>query len=448
MTKRRNKKLSDEEILDVNNFINRKQSEEEKIFNHIKIDIKPKTENQKKLVESIKNNEIIIASGLPGTGKTFLACAEALKLIKNPQSPYQKVILVKSVTTLKDEDIGFLKGTMEEKMEPFMDSFLDNFNKIIGESSTTKLRDLGFIQIKPIAYVRGRSIDKSVIIIDEAQNVSLDNMRTLMTRIGENSKLIILGDVKQKDIRNKKESSLEVVIERFKGKTGFGTVELRNEEDIVRNPIIKVIEDIFDQIEEEKINNNGKKVQVKDYNLEKWLWFPKEEIVRKEMEFNPNFDMKEFLADENSDNHLVEVVDDEITVEDFVYDKCCLEIFGYADEIVDGAVQSVNDLELHLKMTGKEHKMIITSREAGRSVPSTLFFLSKTGCMIQDIKFTMGTTDCWEFVDIMVTDHPEILNSKPEGKKVIKIEKPFNQEIPADYTVKSVRELIGLEIFN
>ena len=193
---------------------------------------------------------------------------------------------------------------------------------------------------------------------------------------------------------------------------------------------------------------DGQEVQVKDYDLEKWIWFPKEEIVRKEMEFNPNFNMKEFLADENSDNHLVEVVDDEITVEDFVYDKCCLEIFGYADEIVDGAVQSINDLELHLKMTGKEHKMIITSREAGRSVPSTLFFLSKTGCMIQDIKFTMGTTDCWEFVDIMVTDHPEILNSKPEGKKVIKIEKPFNQEIPADYTVKSVRELIGLEIFN
>ena len=213
-----------------------------------------------------------------------------------------------------------------------------------------------------------------------------------------------------------------------------------------------VLRDFFGRIENihTKYFNpeDGQEVQVKDYDLEKWLWFPKEEIVRKDMEFNPNFNMKEFLADENSDNHLVEVVDDEITVEDFVYDKCCLEIFGYADEIVDGAVQSVNDLELHLKMTGKEHKMIITSREAGRSVPSTLFFLSKTGCMIQDIKFTMGTTDCWEFVDVMVTDHPEILNSKPEGKKVIKIEKPFNQEIPADYTVKSVRELVGLEIFN
>ena len=260
MSKKRTKKLSEEEVTDINNFINRKHPEEDKIFNHIKIEVKPKTENQKKLVYAITNNEITIASGLPGTGKTFLACAEALKLIKDTKTPYQKVILVKSVTTLKDEEIGFLKGTMEEKMEPFMDSFLDNFNKIIGEANTTKLRNLGYIQIKPIAYVRGRSIDKSVIIIDEAQNVSLDNMRTLMTRIGDNSKIIILGDVKQKDIRNKKESSLEIVLDKFKEKDKFGVVELRNEEDIVRNPIIKVIEDIFDQIEEEKINNSGKKI--------------------------------------------------------------------------------------------------------------------------------------------------------------------------------------------
>jgi len=99
-------------------------------------------------------------------------------------------------------------------------------------------------------------------------------------------------------------------------------------------------------------------------------------------------------------------------------------------------------------MIGKEHQIIITSREAGRSVPSTLFFLSKTGCMVQDLKFTMGTTDCWNHVDIMITDHPEILKSKPENKKVIKIERPFNEEIPSDYTIKSVKELIGLDIFN
>lgn len=261
MTKRRSKKLSEEELQEIENYnsFNRNSSN---FFNQIKIEVKPKTENQKKLVTAIKDNEITIASGYPGTGKTFLACAEALKLIKNPDNSFQKIILVKSVTTLKDEEIGFLKGTMEEKMEPFMDSFLDNFNKIIGEANTNKLRELGFIQIKPIAYVRGRSIDKSIIIIDEAQNISLDNMRTLMTRIGDNSKIIILGDIKQKDIRNKKESSLEVVIERFKDKNGFGTVELRNEEDIVRNPIIKVIEEIFDQLEDEK--NNNKKQILKD----------------------------------------------------------------------------------------------------------------------------------------------------------------------------------------
>lgn len=213
-----------------------------------------------------------------------------------------------------------------------------------------------------------------------------------------------------------------------------------------------VLRDFFGRVE--KIHTkyfnpeDGQEVQVMDYDLEKWLWFPQEEVVRNEIEFNPNFNEKEFLVSESTSQDTQEVKDDEITVEDFIYDKCCLEIFGYADEVIDGAVQSINDLELHLKMIGKEHEIIITSREAGRSVPSTLFFLSKTGCMIQDLKFTMGTTDCWNYVDIMITDHPEILKSKPENKKVIKIEKPFNEEISSDYTVRSVKELVGLDLFN
>lgn len=257
MTKRRNKKLSEEELVEVESFVQTKR-QVNRIFPQIRVEVKPKTENQKKLVDAINKNEISIVSGFPGTGKTFLACAEALKLLKNPDLNFKKIILVKSVTTLKDEDIGFLKGSMADKLEPFMDSFLDNFIKIIGEPITNRLREMDFIQIKPIAYVRGRSIDNSIIIIDEAQNISLDNMRTLMTRIGENSKMIILGDVKQKDIKNKRDSSLEVVIEKFNGKKGFGVVELRNAEDIVRNPIIKIIEDIFDGLEEVK-NNNVKK---------------------------------------------------------------------------------------------------------------------------------------------------------------------------------------------
>lgn len=209
-----------------------------------------------------------------------------------------------------------------------------------------------------------------------------------------------------------------------------------------------VLRDFFGQIEKTHTKyfnpEDGEELFVGDYDLEKWIKFPKEEIVRNEIEFNPNFNEKEFLKSEDM-LETQSVTDEEITVDDFVYDKCCLEIFGYADEIIDGSVQTINDLSLYT--TGK-HEFIITSREAGRSVPSTLFFLSKTGCMIQDIKFTMGTSDCWKYVDVMITDHPEILQSKPEGKITIKIEKTFNSDIPSDYTIRTVKELTGLELFN
>ena len=102
-------------------------------------------------------------------------------------------------------------------MEPYIDSFMDNFRKLIGKSRTNSLRGFGLIEVLPIAFARGRSIDNSIIIIDEAQNISMDNIRTLMTRIGNDSKMIILGDVKQKDIKNKNDSALEVVIDKFKG---------------------------------------------------------------------------------------------------------------------------------------------------------------------------------------------------------------------------------------
>ena len=213
------------------------------------VNYKCKTENQGRLRESIRNNEITIVSGLPGTGKTYIACAEALKLIKS-RPKYKKILLVKSVTQLKGEELGHLPGDLNEKFDPYLGSFIDNFEKIIGESLTHKLRDLGLINIQPLAFVRGRSIDNTIIVVDEAQNISLDNMRTLMTRIGDNSKMVILGDVKQKDIRNKKESSLEVIIERFNNMGNFGCVELRDPNDVVRNPIIKIIEDVFDNMNE------------------------------------------------------------------------------------------------------------------------------------------------------------------------------------------------------
>lgn len=245
--KRRNKQLSDEDLREIEEFVYKKNIEEDKFLKSMSVNYKCKTENQGKLRDSIRNNEITIVSGLPGTGKTYIACAEALKMIKS-KPKYKKILLVKSVVQLKGEELGHLPGDIQEKFDPYMGSFVDNFEKIIGESLTRKLRELGLINMQPLAFVRGRSIDNTIIIVDEAQNISIDNMRTLMTRIGDNSKMIILGDVKQKDIRNKKDSSLEVIINRFNKIDNFGCVELRDPNDVVRNPIIKIIEHTFDNL--------------------------------------------------------------------------------------------------------------------------------------------------------------------------------------------------------
>ena len=246
---RRNKQLSEEELREVEEFVYSRNIEEDKFLQTMKINVKCKTENQKKLVNSIKENEITICSGLPGSGKTFLSCAEALKLIKT-RPKYKRIVLVKSITPLKNEEIGHLPGHLEEKMAPIMESFTDNIRKLIGKTRMEKLIELGVIEIVPIAFARGRSIDNSIILIDEAQNISLDNIRTLMTRIGDNSKMVIMGDVKQKDIRNKRDSSLEIVLKRFDNVEGFGCVELRDPNDVVRNPIIKIVEQVFDDMEE------------------------------------------------------------------------------------------------------------------------------------------------------------------------------------------------------
>jgi phosphate starvation-inducible PhoH-like protein len=244
---RKNKQIPQEDIEEMESFLNSRNEQEKTLFDLIKVNIKCKTENQKKLIKSIKTNVFTIVSGLAGSGKTYLSCAEALKHLKNYQK-YKRIILIKSITPLKNEEIGHLPGDMKEKMLPIMESFMDNIRKLIGRSRMEKMLELGLIEIVPIAFARGRTMDNSIIIIDEAQNISRDNIRTLMTRIGYNSKMIILGDVKQKDIRNKKDSSLEIILEKFKDKEGFGCVELRDPEDVVRNPIINVVEDVFESI--------------------------------------------------------------------------------------------------------------------------------------------------------------------------------------------------------
>lgn len=198
---------------------------------------KPKNNKQRELVDLIESYEVIIATGPAGTGKTYCALATALSLLS---AGYKKVVLVKSVTTIPGEEIGFLKGSMEQKMEPFIMSYIWNIDKICGEFSAQKLLETKLVEVLPLAFIRGLSIDDSIVIIDEAQNIDSHTFKTMMTRIGDNSKYIFLGDTEQIDRKKKSESCLQTVMDIFKDSEIIGTIKF-NDEDCVRNPIIPII---------------------------------------------------------------------------------------------------------------------------------------------------------------------------------------------------------------
>ena len=245
MGRRSKHRLSREEQQEVEAWIYQNNTEETRMTDTMTVNVKCKTENQKSLVNSIKENEVTICSGPAGTGKTYLACAEALKLIKR-YAKYRKIVIVKSVTTLKNEEIGFLKGGLREKMEPFMFSFVHNFEKLVGQAITSRLRELKTIEEMPIAYMRGINLDRSIIIVDEAQNISQENMRTIMTRLGKDSKMIFLGDERQQD--SKGGTGLTFLMDHFQDIDEIGCVQF-NKSDVVRNPLIAKIERVFDSLQ-------------------------------------------------------------------------------------------------------------------------------------------------------------------------------------------------------
>jgi hypothetical protein len=189
--------------------------------------------------------------------------------------------------------------------------------------------------------------------------------------------------------------------------------------------------------DEEGFKELSEPIKILDYDLEKWVTFPKEKKEQVELEFNPDFDPLSSKSRDSVQDLDLESVEEEITLNEFLYERCTLEIFGAASEIVPNAVDTVNKLILDFP----EHEFIMVSREGGLSVPSTLFFLSKTSCMSQEIKFVTDSRDSWKHVDVMVTDHPDVIDSTPENKACIVINKDFNQSKDTHTRIDSIKEL-------
>ena len=202
-------------------------------------------DRQREFQDSIRTKEVTIVTGLAGSGKTFIALYNALKLL---EQGYKRIVLVKSVTTVEEENIGFLPGDLETKMQPFMMSYTGNLKKLVGEKEAEQMFKDKIVEILPLAYIRGINIDDSVVLLDETQNLNLNTFKSIITRIGTNSKYIIMGDTEQIDMKEKNKSALIKVMELFKDSDVVGTVEF-TDEDCVRNPIIPYLLSKIKEIE-------------------------------------------------------------------------------------------------------------------------------------------------------------------------------------------------------
>jgi phosphate starvation-inducible protein PhoH and related proteins len=244
----KSKNLTAKDLEDVSIWEDQHAKTSNKVINEIKIHIKCANEKQKQLKKAIEDKEITISIGPAGTGKTYIGLKTALHILKT-QPQYRRIVLIKSLQTIKGEEMGFLPGTLYEKMEPYMHSFTGNLDKIFGDRVTAgKLMAAGIITIEPIAFIRGNTLDNSIVIIDETQNIDLHTFKTIVTRIGRNSKMVFLGDIEQVDRRTTKESCLSKVFNAFGQKDFVATVEFVNEE-CVRNEIIPLVLDILKTIE-------------------------------------------------------------------------------------------------------------------------------------------------------------------------------------------------------
>ncbi len=199
----------------------------------------PKTLGQRYLCQCMEKNDIVFASGVAGTGKTYLAVVYAVNLLK--KGAVKKIILTRPAVEA-GESLGFLPGDLKEKVDPYLRPLYDALYDTLGQESVEKLLEKEVIEIAPLAYMRGRTLNEAFIILDEAQNTTSSQMKMFLTRMGFQSKIVITGDVTQIDLIHKKDSGLLGAKKLLEGIEGIGFAELTSL-DVVRHPLVqKIIE--------------------------------------------------------------------------------------------------------------------------------------------------------------------------------------------------------------
>lgn len=207
--------------------------------------IKPKTLGQKQYVDAIRQKMIVFGIGPAGTGKTYLAMAMAIQAFKNDE--VGRIILTRPAIEA-GEKLGFLPGDLQSKVDPYLRPLYDALYQIMGPESFAKNMEKGLIEVAPLAYMRGRTLDNAFIILDEAQNTTPAQMKMFLTRIGFGSKVIITGDKTQKDLPSSMTSGLDVAMKVLKNVEGISFCELTSK-DVVRHPLVQKIVQAYEEYE-------------------------------------------------------------------------------------------------------------------------------------------------------------------------------------------------------
>lgn len=206
--------------------------------------IRARTPNQQKLVSLYDKCDLLFAVGPAGSGKTYTAIALAVKALKEKQ--VKRIILTRPAVEA-GEKLGFLPGDMKEKLDPYLQPLYDALNDMIPQAKLQKYMEEGTVQIAPLAYMRGRTLDSAFVILDEAQNTTFSQIKMFLTRMGRSAKFVVTGDMTQIDLPNKRDSGLTTAMTNLREVQGIGMVEF-DKRDIVRHPLVKAIVAAFEKV--------------------------------------------------------------------------------------------------------------------------------------------------------------------------------------------------------